>query len=581
MSASDIQQARFEGYETPKAQVFYSQYGFVVGYNGIDSFARNVQEEKHERVLGFPTKAYVTDFSGTDPSPSPTEGGFVRAEGSPDWTDADDALYVVGAGSGDAAVVPFSSSKEAEKYADEYGGEVLSFEELLEIRFEDPDIRERAEEVIESRSERADEQVSEALELLDRNVSVTVGDEAETVQAAVDSAPNGTAVRVPEGVYEEDVVVEKSVTLLGEGDARIVGDGNGTVVTVEADGVALSSLNISGVGNETRGESGRGAGWDKNIEEAYGGSDAGILFNGTSRALVHDTFIDTPATGVLFSNTEGGVVTRTSVRGSKEWVGGFMGVLVINSPAVVQNSSFYGGRDSVYSHASNGLVVRDSYMERGRFGVHLMYTSDTLLRGNMVRNKELAGIIIMTRPSGNYVVGNDVRNSQNGIGTGGRRSYFAGNTVIDNEYGMKMGARSSVYTRNVFAQNSFGARASSIIPSNRVTENDFVENEVQVTAAEGSMRIWGDDGAGNYWSNAPHGVEKFRPTDPVDSSVTETDGMVTVRRSPSYTLLRSFETVVPGARSGGVVDESPLREPAVYDGAVARNPQTGSMETEE
>lgn len=573
VSEADVLEAQFEGYETPKAQVFYSQYGFVVGYNGVDSFVRNVQEGKYERVLGVPTKVYVTDFSGTNPSPA--EGGFVSAGSRTGWTDAEEAVYVVGANangdSGDAAggaVVPFSSTEQAERYADEYDGEVRGFDELLETEFDSPEISETADEVVERRSERADETVREAHELLDRNVSVTVGEGQETVQAAVDAAPNGTAVRVPEGVYEEHVTVDKSLTLVGEEGARVSGGGNGTVITVEADDAAFSSLNISGVGSETRarGEAGQNAAWDRNIEEAYGESDAGIHFDGTTRGLVHDTYIDTNSTGVLFSDTEGGVVTETTVRGSEEWIDGFMGVLTIRSPAVVQNSTFYGGRDSVYSHASDGLVVRDSYMERGRFGVHLMYTSNTLLRANTVRDKELSGLVIMTRPTGNYVVGNDVRRSQNGIATEGTRSYFAENTVVDNSYGMKMGAGSSVYTRNVFAHNGVGARASSIIPSNSVTENDFVDNEVQVTAAEGSMRIWGYEGSGNYWSNAPPDAEEFRPTDPVDSSATTVDGMATVRESPSYALLNGLETLIPGMRSTGVVDESPLSEPAVYGG---------------
>ena len=583
VSEADVLEAQFEGYETPKAQVFYSQYGFVVGYNGVDSFVRNVQEGKYERVLGVPTKVYVTDFSGTNPSPA--EGGFVSAGSRADWTDAEEAMYVVGAnadgGGAGGAVVPFSSAEQAERYADEYGGEALGFDGLLETEFESPDIRETADEVVERRSEGADEKVREVHELLDRNVSVTVGEETETVQAAVDAAPNGTAVRVPEGVYEEHVTVDKPLTLVGESGARVSGGGNGTVVTVETDGVAVSSLNISGVGNETRASSeagqGQNAAWDRSIEEAYGNSDAGIRFEGTTRGLVHDTHIDTNATGILFSDTEGGVVTETTVRGSEEWIDGFMGVLTIRSPAVVQNSTFYGGRDSVYSHASDGLVVRENYMETGRFGVHLMYTSNTLLRGNTVREKELSGLVIMTRPTGNYVVGNDVRGSGNGIATEGSRSYFAENTVVDNSYGMKMGAGSSVYTRNVLAHNGVGASASSIIPSNRVTENDFVDNEVQVTAAEGSMRVWGYEGSGNYWSNAPPGAEEFRPTDPIDSSVTTVDGMVTVRESPSYALLNGLETVIPGMRSTGIVDESPLSEPAVYEGDAETGTGSGTV----
>lgn len=559
ISDASMREADFGGYEVPRAQVFYSQYSFVVGYTSMESFARNVGERRYERVWGVPTKAYVTDFSGTDPSP--TDGGFVETATATGWTDASEASYVVGAG----PVVAFSSAEDARAYADAHGGEVRGYEGLLETEFEQPDIEKAAERIVSERSEEADEKVSEALELLDRNVSVTVGEDVKTVQEAVDAAPPNTSVRVPEGVYEEHITVDKPVTLVGEDGARIVGYGNGTVISVESDGVAVSSLNVSGVGNDTRGAPARSGGWDTTIEEAYGYSDSAINFNGTEDALVHDVEIDTTTTGVLFFNVEDGVVTGTSVNGPDEWVNGFMGVLAIQSPAVVQNSAFDGGRDGVYSHASHGLVVRDNLMRDGRFGVHLMYTSETLLRNNTARNEDIAGIVIMTRPTSNYVVGNDLRGGQNGLSTVGGRSYFADNFLANNTNGLRMGARASVFTRNVMKNNKYGARASTILPSNEVSRNDFVENDVQVTSAEGAMRVWGSDEKGNYWSNAPKGVDVFRPTDPVDSSVTTTDGMVTVRRSPAYSLLHGLEAVVPGMRSSGVVDENPLDQPAVYD----------------
>jgi parallel beta-helix repeat protein len=558
MSDADLIEAEFKGYEVPKAQVFYSQYSFVVGYNGVEAFARYVGEGKYERVWGVPTTAYVTDFSGTNPSPA--NGSFVEASGPTDWTNAGTATYVVGGG----PVLPFSSEEDAEKYADEHGGETVSLDELLSMEFEAPDVSERADAVVETRSEEADSKVQEARELLDREVSVVVGEDTETVQAAVDAAPPNTSVRIPEGLYNEHVVVDKPVTLVGENGTQLVGYGNGTVISVEADRVGVSSLNISGVGNKTSGEPGHSGGWDESIEEAYGSSDAAISFNGTDRGLVHGSVIDTNATGVIFFDTQGGVVSDTTVYGAEEWVNGFMGVLTIRSPAVVQSSSFYEGRDSVYSHASDGLVVRDNYMDEGRFGVHLMYTSDTMIRNNTVRDKDLSGIIVMTSPVGNYVVNNDARDGRNGISTAGSRSYFADNVVVNNTNGLRMGARASVYTRNVIAHNENGARATSIIPSNKVSRNDFIENDIQVTSTQGSMRIWGDEGAGNYWSNAPPNAEQFRPTDPVDSSVTSVDGMVTVRESSSYTLMRSLETVVPGMRSSGLVDEQPLEEPTSY-----------------
>lgn len=563
LSNADLREAQFQGHEIPRAQVFYSQFSFVVGFTGLESFARSMQSRRYERIWGRPVQAYVTDFSGTEPSPA--EDGFVDTTAPPSWTEAAEAQYVVGAG----ALLPFSDRGDAAEYADDHGGELKSFEELMEHDLPEPDVYGAAEEVVDERSRQADEDVEELSKLLERDVSVTVGKGGsfDTVQEAVDTAPNDTAVYVGSGVYEEHVTVDRPLTLVGGSDAHLRGHGNGTVVKVESDQVAVTGFELSGVGEYTRetpGDSDAEERWDRTIEEAYGGTNAAVRVVSSDDVLVRDVSIDTTSTGVLYLDSDGAVVD-TEVVGTESWGDGFMGVLAMRSPVVVENSSFHGGRDSVYVHASDGIVVRDSYMEGGRFGVHLMYTSDSFVRNNTVREAETAGVVVMTRPTGTYLVGNDVRRSGAGVITVGSRSYFAENVVVDNGNGLRMGARNSVYRRNVVARNRHGARASSVIPSNEVSENDFVDNEVQITSAEGSMRIWGYGGVGNYWSDAPPGVDEYRPTDPVDAGVTSVDGAVTFRRSPAYRAIRAIETLVPGAQRSGVVDESPLATPAVYD----------------
>jgi len=62
--------------------------------------------------------------------------------------------------------------------------------------------------------------------------TITVDDDGgadyETIQDAVDAAEDGDTVRVYEGTYEENVVVDKSIDLVGSGSAIIeAGDGNG------------------------------------------------------------------------------------------------------------------------------------------------------------------------------------------------------------------------------------------------------------------------------------------------------------------------------------------------------------------
>ncbi|WP_165394898.1 NosD domain-containing protein [Methanofollis fontis] len=75
-----------------------------------------------------------------------------------------------------------------------------------------------------------------------------------TIQAAVDTAAAGETVWVESGTYEESVVVNTTITLLGidtgEGLPVIDAGGNGSALSVLADGVNVEGFVLSGGGDE-------------------------------------------------------------------------------------------------------------------------------------------------------------------------------------------------------------------------------------------------------------------------------------------------------------------------------------------
>ncbi len=77
------------------------------------------------------------------------------------------------------------------------------------------------------------------------------GADYEKIQDAMDVAEDGDTVRVYEGLYEENVVVDKSVSLEGNGTdfTTIDGGGSGDVVVISADWVNLSGFTVTGSGD--------------------------------------------------------------------------------------------------------------------------------------------------------------------------------------------------------------------------------------------------------------------------------------------------------------------------------------------
>ncbi|MCK4614292.1 MAG: PPXXXP-CTERM sorting domain-containing NosD-like protein, partial [Thermoplasmata archaeon] len=86
--------------------------------------------------------------------------------------------------------------------------------------------------------------------------TITVDDDGGAnytkIQDAIDAAEDGDTIRVYEGTYSENVVVNKTVSLIGNGSANttIDGGGNGNVVQITRDWVNMSGFNVTGSGND-------------------------------------------------------------------------------------------------------------------------------------------------------------------------------------------------------------------------------------------------------------------------------------------------------------------------------------------
>jgi len=590
------QQAAAERGETlPRVQVFYSQYEYVLGYVGVSQAVAALDAPDRRDRFGYPLAVYVSDYAGAAPA---CRDGSLVTETTPAWIAAGDAVYVVDSGAqtptGESLIVPFGNQGAAAAFADDCGGRVVGWETLDEREFAAATVA-VSESAVTDRHRRADQRVTAARAHLDREVSVVVGRDAATLAEAVTDAPPNTTVVVPPGRYRGGVNVTKPLTIRASssdtagahdgdtvsppdptvgGDAQsapvvIDGGGNGSVLRVDAPNVTVAGVRLTGVGNETvppRDELADANGsWDARVLAAYGSGDAGVTATPNASGLyVRNVSVVTNASGLLVRGGDA-VVDGVRVQGADGWQDGFMGVAALRSTVVVQQSLFRDGRDGVYLHRADGSVVQNNRFERGRFGTHLMYSSDTLVADNVAREQDLAGVVVMTSPSGNAIVGNDVRRSRAGVLTAGSRTYVARNVIVDTDDGLSTAATQSVYEHNVLVDNEVGVSATSLVPSSTVAANDFAGNDRHASASSSVLRVFD----GNYWQGAtgkerPDGTRSrpYAPTAPLDRQLHHTDAAATLRASPVVTALRGFRGSAPGLRSAGVIDTAPLAEPA-------------------
>lgn len=415
------------------------------------------------------------------------------------------------------------------------------------------------------------------------------------IQTAIDATPAGTTLELEPANYSvaDRLEIDRPITLRGSG-AHLHGEGNGTIIRVTHDGAAISNVSIAGVGDELRrpevieeqeapenetvddiavedpaeASATEPDAWSPEEQLGYGHGDAGIAVVEVADVVIADVIIDSPANGVLLRDSANTTVHTLAYTGGDQWRESFMGVMVMRSTAVVENSTFHGGRDGVYFHQAEGTVVRDSYMEVGRYGLHLMYTGDTLLADNTLVGTDWSGIIVMTRPTRNAIVGNVAMTSNEGIYVLGSDSYVADNVLVNNDKGLQINAQTSIYEDNLFLENDLGVSSGTALPTDQVRRNDFVGNHRHADATGDALQIWTVGEEGNYWEGAPGRAHdsvldrSFVPTDPVDGIVHRTPGATTVASSPAVTLVRGVRGTTPGLRGGSIIDLAPRATPA-------------------
>ncbi|MGC9308915.1 MAG: right-handed parallel beta-helix repeat-containing protein, partial [Thermoplasmatota archaeon] len=167
-----------------------------------------------------------------------------------------------------------------------------------------------------------------------------------TIQAAVYDASHGDTVYVYEGLYQEHVTVNASITITGEStDVVVDAQGNGSAFILMASTVALGSLHLHRGG-------GRAA-------------DA-LVSTRFARASISDCVFSQARQGVVINDTAHAVIDNCSFSRVAKGIS-----LVSSTAARVSNCTFYKNGIGIYARGSTDMEIRGVFSEQGGAGVML------------------------------------------------------------------------------------------------------------------------------------------------------------------------------------------------------------------
>ena len=210
-------------------------------------------------------------------------------------------------------------------------------------------------------------------------------------------------------------------------------------------------------------------------------------------------------------------------------------------------------------------------MQNLRFAIHYMYANDSVVEGNKSVSNHLGYALMF---SSRLVVKNNV--SKNDRDHGIMLNYANGSTISHNRVsggGKKClfmyNANKNTLSGNTFSQCPIGIHFTAGSERNKIFNNAFIGNRIQVKYVGSKNHEWSAAGRGNYWSDhAAYDVngdgiadQVYRPNDMIDNVLWTQPTAKLLLGSPAVQLIRWAQSEFPALLPGGVVDSAPLMRP--------------------
>lgn len=307
----------------------------------------------------------------------------------------------------------------------------------------------------------------------------------QPLQAALSRAPEGSAICLRPGDYPEHITVDHGVTLWGPRGAVIRSDGTGTTVRATGRGTRLLGFTIEGSGSRydkldsalhVQGEDIaveglliRRAVFGVNVERSHRVLLRGNVILGTGEAA-----LGLRGDGIRFWEVTDSSIERNFVAGSRDLV-----IRYTRRTRIAGNTTT-GGRYGLHLMYSSDATLEDNRSLGNVVGTFIMYSHEVRYRRNLIAaSAGAAGIGLGMKDSGNVLAEDNV-SLRNTTGL-----YLDTSPLQDGD--------SNTFRRNAFRLCNVGAIFHSSQRGNVFWGNSFRDNLEQVRV-EG-----GGDALGTHW----------------------------------------------------------------------------------
>ncbi len=389
---------------------------------------------------------------------------------------------------------------------------------------------------------------------------IIVPDYCSTIQEAINNAHNGDTIFVRSGTYYENVVVNRTVSIVGEDESSTVidGKGMGTTVQVTASNVTVSGFTIQGSsagytlsgllsGIQVYQSSGNnishnvirdnyvGISLRQSSENTltaniayYNGYNFAVDVSGDSSSQF-DNYVDTSNTvdgkSIYYLKDESNLVLGAQSNAGTIYLincknitvqdltltRNYCGIFLWNTTcSYITNVTAMDNWNSGIrlEQSNNNTIIHNRLSAQEWHGIALIGSESNLIMSNDASYNWNDGIYSLDS-SHNQIVSNVLSHTFRGLYLMGLFliNYSDDNYVADNLFSNDFEAGAIVYAsgctllENVFKENAVGIDLAG--DKNVIYHNNFIQNGIQVLPVNQYKNAWdnGYPSGGNYWSD--------------------------------------------------------------------------------
>lgn len=374
-----------------------------------------------------------------------------------------------------------------------------------------------------------------------------------TIQEAINIANENDTILVSSGIYKENIIVNKKVSLIGKNTSSttIESAGNGHVVQITANYITLSGFTIRGSKEPCAGIYVRGVSNIINgnvITDNYYGID---MYDSGGNTLRNNNFTHNKYNfrvwGVPIWHFIHDIDTSNTVDGKPiyYWVNqkdkevpaeaGY--VAIINSSnIIVKDLTLTKNEQGVlFAYTRNSLIKNITAANNDR-GIQMISSHNNTITGNFITGNKIRGIVLHAS-SYNIINGNMIINNEwvgvyiarsRVLSKSSNNNTVKGNTITNNKYAIWLESSSknsiiqnnitsnkvqgiflewssnNIFTKNRIVNNTYGIWFH-ISSDNTIYHNNFINNTIQAYnyGPPYPINFWDADypSGGNYWSD--------------------------------------------------------------------------------